>query len=94
VACWFYVLRSGKDGRLYKGVTQDLERRLAQHNAGKTKSLRHRRPFTLVYREKFASREDAMARERWSKTPAGGKRVRELVGDAGSPARAGEPGTG
>ncbi len=102
MAYYFYVLRSRKDGGLYKGVAQDVERRLAQHNAGKTRSLRHRVPLSLVHTEEYASREEALARERWSKTRAGGKELRRLLcesatqGDSvgGSPARAGRPASG
>jgi putative endonuclease len=37
---YVYVLKSEKDGRLYKGLTSDLEKRLLQHNAGITKSTK------------------------------------------------------
>ncbi|WP_239004431.1 GIY-YIG nuclease family protein [Lacinutrix sp. WUR7] len=33
-----YVLESDIDGRLYKGHTDNVEKRLKEHNAGKTKS--------------------------------------------------------
>jgi putative endonuclease len=41
---YVYVLRSLRDGKLYTGVTSDLDRRVREHNSGKTKSLRGRRP--------------------------------------------------
>jgi len=91
---YFYVLRSTKDGDLYKGVAEDVERRVAQHNAGKTKSLRHRVPLELVDVEEYATREDALTREKWAKTLEGGKELRRLFSEVGSPARAGKPGTG
>ncbi len=35
---WFvYILRSDKDGDLYKGITEDIQRRLEEHNSGKSK---------------------------------------------------------
>jgi len=94
VAYYFYVLRSKKDGGLYKGTAQDVERRLVQHNVGKTKSLRHRIPFEVIHSEEYATRAEALARERWSKTLPGGKELHTLLSDVGSPARAGKPGTG
>ncbi len=33
-----YVIQSGKNGNLYKGQTENLEKRLQAHNSGKTKS--------------------------------------------------------
>ena len=58
-----YIL-SCADGTLYTGWTNDLERRLAAHNAGKGgKYTRVRLPVTLVYHEEFPTKEEAMARE-------------------------------
>jgi len=94
VAYYFYVLRSKRDGALYKGVAEDVQRRLAQHNAGKTKSLRHRIPFEVVHSEEYATRAEALAREQWSKTLQGGKELNALLSDVGSPARAGKPDSG
>ncbi len=76
---YVYVLRSLRDGRLYTGMTSNLDQRLKQHNAGQTKSLRHRRPLTLAYSEEFATRSEAMARERFFKTPEGGALKARLV---------------
>ena len=59
-----YVLKSEKDKRLYIGVTNDLKRRLSEHNAGDTKSTKHRGPFALVYCEVYRSKSDALIRER------------------------------
>lgn len=58
-----YIL-SCADGTLYTGWTNDLNRRLAAHNAGRGgKYTRARLPVTLVYHEEFATKEEAMARE-------------------------------
>ncbi len=58
-----YLLRC-KDGTLYCGWTNDLEKRLASHNAGKgAKYTRSRHPVTLVYYETFETKEEAMSRE-------------------------------
>ena len=59
-----YILRCA-DGTLYTGWTNDLEKRLAAHNAGTAaKYTRPRRPVTLVYQEAFPTQEEAMRRER------------------------------
>jgi putative endonuclease len=79
---YVYVVRSMKDGRLYTGVTADLDRRLSEHNRGKTRSLRYRRPVKLVYSEEYATRAEAQARERYFKTAEGGALKQRLVSQA------------
>jgi putative endonuclease len=59
-----YVLYSLRDGRLYIGSTADIARRLADHNRGKVKSTKHRRPFKLVYYEEFELKSAALIRGR------------------------------
>jgi putative endonuclease len=70
---YVYVLKSLKDGSLYKGHTNDLNKRLNQHNSGITKSLRHKAPFIILYFEEFQTRAEAIAREKYFKS-AGGRR--------------------
>lgn len=58
-----YIL-SCADGTLYTGWTRDLDRRLADHNAGRGgKYTRSRLPVTLVYYEEHETKEEAMSRE-------------------------------
>ena len=53
-----------KDGTLYTGWTNNLEKRLRAHNEGKgAKYTKSRRPVTLVYQESFDTKEEAMRRE-------------------------------
>lgn len=58
-----YILKCNDDS-LYTGWTNDLEKRIQVHNEGKgAKYTKSRRPVTLVYYEKFQSKEEAMKRE-------------------------------
>lgn len=58
-----YLLRCA-DGSLYAGITTDLERRLAEHNAGRgARYTRSRLPAELVYSETAADRAAAQRRE-------------------------------
>ena len=61
---WFvYILRCA-DGSLYAGITNDVRRRLEQHNAGTaSRYTRSRLPAVLVYQEAQASRSHALKRE-------------------------------
>ena len=76
---FLYVLRSRRDGLLCTGVTKDLARRMREHQSGKTRSLRARRPLLLVYLEAYSTRGEALARERFFKTPRGGAMKQRLV---------------
>lgn len=58
-----YILECS-DGTYYTGWTNNLERRVATHNAGKgAKYTRARLPVTLVYYEEYPDKRDAMRRE-------------------------------
>lgn len=58
-----YILRCA-DGTLYTGCTNDLERRLRTHNAGKgAKYTRARLPVELVYAEEAVDKSQALRRE-------------------------------
>ncbi|HJW43915.1 MAG TPA: GIY-YIG nuclease family protein [Geothrix sp.] len=61
---WVYLLRCG-DGTLYCGIALDVEARLDQHREGKgAKYTRGRGPLELIHREAFATRGEALRRER------------------------------
>ena len=66
-----YVLKSNEHDYFYKGHCQDLEKRIIQHNSGMTKSIRPYIPFKLVYFEKFETEKEVIAREKYFKTSAG-----------------------
>ena len=60
-----------KDGRLYKGFTSNLKRRIKEHNSGQTKSTKGFVPWELIYFEKVNSREEARNREKYLKSGQG-----------------------
>lgn len=58
-----YILECA-DGSYYSGWTNDLDKRLTAHNAGKgSKYTRSRLPVRLVYYESFETKQEAMSRE-------------------------------
>ena len=61
---YLYVLRSISTGRFYIGHTENLARRVSEHNSNRTPSTRNRGPWELVYSEEFATRSEATQRER------------------------------
>jgi putative endonuclease len=76
---YVYVLRSIPSGSLYKGHCSDLKRRLAEHNAGKTKSIKHLIPWEIAYFEQADSIEEAVAREKYFKSSAGRRYLKKLL---------------
>ena len=60
---YIYVIKSENDNKLYTGLTNDLKRRLNEHNNGLVYSTKLRRPFKLIYYEVYASEKDARIRE-------------------------------
>lgn len=70
-----YVLRNEKSGALYTGYTSDLAKRLARHNdksrVTKRHTKKHEGNWELMHSEEYATRPEAMLREKFLKTGAG-----------------------
>ena len=58
-----YILKSLKDGDLYTGSTDNLVKRIEEHNSGRSISTQSRRPFKCIYFEGYLSEKDARKRE-------------------------------
>lgn len=65
---YVYVLRSLKNGDIYIGSTENLEKRIKLHNSGKVKSTKGYTPWVLLKSEQFNSRGEAMLKEKFLKT--------------------------
>ncbi|MFC1501638.1 GIY-YIG nuclease family protein [Elusimicrobiota bacterium] len=76
---YVYVLKSLKDEKLYTGQTGELNKRIEEHNSGKQKSTRNRKPFKLIYFEKCLTRSQAIKRESQLKTGFGRKFLKSLL---------------
>ncbi len=72
-SCMFYVyiLKSRKDGKWYKGSTNDLRKRFKQHNENKSTWTKNKGPWDLIYYEACLNEEDARSREKYLKTGMG-----------------------
>lgn len=77
---WYtYVLQSDKDKRFYTGISNDLRKRLEQHNSGKSTYTKNRGPFTLVYYEACLSQDDARSRELYLKSGMGKRYIKNRI---------------
>jgi putative endonuclease len=79
---YVYILLSLKDGKFYIGFSEDIQKRLADHNAGRNTSTKPRRPLKLIYYEAHLSKEDALRRESYFKTIKGKSTLRRILRDS------------
>jgi putative endonuclease len=77
---FIYVLLNLDSGRYYTGHTADLTQRVGQHNQGLTKSTKNRGCWELIYKEEFATRAEAMRREKYLKSGKGREELRARLG--------------
>jgi len=62
-----YLIKSLKDYNYYCGITENLIKRLGEHNSGKVKITAKRRPFKLVYYKEHVGYQEARRHEKWLK---------------------------
>lgn len=74
-----YLLLSKKDNDFYTGYTNNLKRRIKEHQEGKVKSTKHRLPVQLIYYEVCLDKYDALAREKYLKSGHGKKYIRNRL---------------
>jgi predicted GIY-YIG superfamily endonuclease len=55
-----YILQNEAKNFTYKGMTNDLERRLAEHNRGACQSTKPYRPLKIVYFETYDTRKEGV----------------------------------
>ncbi len=74
-----YILKSLQDNKLYIGSTNDLKRRLAEHQRGQNISTAKRLPLELIFYEAYPCKEDAERRERYFKTAKGKTTLKQML---------------
>ena len=75
---YVYFLKSKKNGKYYIGVSNDVKRRLKEHNNGLSKFTAPFQPYELKRVEKFMKIEDAYKREIFIKKKRS-KKIIELI---------------
>ena len=66
-----YVIESIKSRELYVGYTNNLKRRIVEHNRGYNFSTKQKSPWKLIYYEACINEDDAKRREKYFKTSQG-----------------------
>jgi putative endonuclease len=65
-----YILRNANN-KFYVGMAELPEKRLKEHNSGKTKTTRGKGPWEIVHTEQYPNRIEARAREKFLKSGIG-----------------------
>jgi len=76
-----YILRNLTSGRTYTGITDNLERRLKEHNLGRHSYTKRYIPWEVIYTEFLDSRLKAREREKYFKSAAGRRLLAKLIAD-------------
>ncbi len=76
-----YVLKSLRDNKLYVGHTNNLIKRIREHNQGLVEATKNRKPLRLIYYEACNVLEDAVKREGSLKTGLGRAYLKRRLGD-------------
>lgn len=76
---YVYVLKSLKDKKWYIGCTNDIYKRVREHQSGKVRSTKHRLPVELIYKEAYSDVYEAFCNERFYKTAKGKRQLKEKI---------------
>ncbi|QQG42472.1 MAG: GIY-YIG nuclease family protein [Candidatus Giovannonibacteria bacterium] len=75
-----YIIQSLVNDRYYIGHTEDINKRVAKHNAGEVKSTKYGKPWKIIHLEEYSSRSEAYQRELEIKSYKGGIKFKKLLG--------------
>jgi len=75
---YVYAIKSEIRNYIYVGLTNNLERRISEHNNGQNKSTKAYKPFVLIYSEKHLERKDARIKEKYFKSGIGKELLKGL----------------
>jgi putative endonuclease len=73
-----YAIKSTVRNYIYVGMTNNLERRLIEHNNGENSSTKAYKPFVLIYTVAFPTRIEAREKEKYLKSGIGKEYLKSL----------------
>ncbi len=76
---YLYIIYSQKIDKYYIGYTADIDGRIAKHNRVSKGFTNFGKPWILVYTETYASKQEAMAREKQLKSWKNKERLKSLI---------------
>ncbi|MFH1694758.1 MAG: GIY-YIG nuclease family protein [Patescibacteria group bacterium] len=78
---FLYILVSQSINKTYVGITDNLERRLGEHNSDKHSYTKRYVPWKIIYKEQLSTREEARKREKYFKSTTGRRLMKKLLKD-------------
>ena len=75
---YVYILLNDSKTRTYTDVTDDVDKRPDEHNAGRVKSSNPYRPYKIIYTESFETLSEARQKEKFYKSATGRRRLKEM----------------
>ncbi|PCI29741.1 endonuclease [Candidatus Wolfebacteria bacterium] len=75
---YVYALQSMSRNYIYVGLTNNIERRLKEHNSGHNVRTRAYRPFKIIRTEEHPDRPSARTREKYLKSGVGKEFLKQL----------------
>lgn len=79
MSVFVYALYSATSNQIYVGISEDIARRIKEHNSGKSKFTKSYRPWTFFYSEEFENYSYAREREKHLKNSTGKTYLREKL---------------
>ena len=76
---YIYLLQSLKNDTLYIGFTENLRKRLQEHNRGLNFSTKPFKPWKLIHYEAYLNEKDARRREKYLKTSQGSRLLKRML---------------
>ena len=73
---YVYAISSLERNYIYVGLTNNIERRLSEHNTGKNKTTKPYSPFIIIYSEECSDRIEARIKEKYFKSGIGKEKLR------------------
>jgi len=73
-----YAIKSLIDGRIYVGLSSNINRRILEHNSGQVFSTKGYRPWKLIFKEKAPNRQEARKREKYFKSGCGKELLKSI----------------
>jgi len=76
---YFYILKSKSTNKTYVGHTNNLVRRLREHNSGKSIYTSRFMPWEIIYKEEFDEEIEARKKEKYYKSSTGRRKIKILL---------------